>query len=41
LIRQALDQQRAVADARPPGPVAIDFVRLVSTRLAGAAVEDH
>jgi streptomycin 3"-adenylyltransferase len=41
LIRQALDQQRAVADARPPGPAAIDFVRGVSARLAGAASEDH
>lgn len=41
LIRQALDQQRAVADARPPGPAAIDFVRGVGTRLAGAASEDH
>ena len=41
LIRQALDQQRAVADARPPGPAAIDFVRGVSATLASAASEDH
>ncbi|HEY3906022.1 MAG TPA: aminoglycoside adenylyltransferase domain-containing protein [Streptosporangiaceae bacterium] len=41
LIRQALDQQRAVADARSPGPAAIDFVRGISATLASAAIQDH
>jgi streptomycin 3"-adenylyltransferase len=41
LIRQALDQQRAIADARPPGEAAIDFVRGASARLAGAASQHH
>jgi streptomycin 3"-adenylyltransferase len=41
LIRPALDQQRAVADARPPGPAAIEFVRGVRARLASAASDHH
>ncbi len=37
LIRQALDQQRALAPARPPGPAAIELAREVGARLASAA----
>jgi hypothetical protein len=34
LVRHALDQQRALAPERPPGPEAIAFVRSVAGRLA-------
>lgn len=37
LIESALDQQRAVLAARPPGQAAIEFVRGVGALLAGAA----
>jgi hypothetical protein len=37
LVREALDQQRGLAQDRPPGPEAIAFVRGVGVRLAAAA----
>jgi hypothetical protein len=36
LIMHALDQQRAVIAARPPGPAAIEFARGVAARLGSA-----
>ena len=38
LIGRALDQQRALAQAQPPGKAAIEFARDVGARLAGAAL---
>jgi Domain of unknown function (DUF4111) len=37
LIRRALDQQRALAAARPPGPEAIEFAREVQAALVNGA----
>ena len=37
LVRRALDQQRAVIPARPPGPEATGFVREIRARLVSAA----
>jgi streptomycin 3"-adenylyltransferase len=39
LIRRALDQQRALAPAQPPGPAAIEFAREVQAALVSGAAE--